>query len=82
MTITYLLTTETDYEGECPSGLYSTMSKAVAEANKIKAKGFSEDTVNIYVVEVDYDYDYGPPCIWAKRIASGKMVIGEETNES
>ncbi len=76
MTITYLLTTGTDYEGECARGLYSTMSRAVAEANKVKAKDFSEDTVNIYVVEVDYDYDYDLPCIWSKRIDSGKMVIG------
>ncbi len=78
MTITYLLTTGTDYEGEVSRGLYSTMKKAVEEANKIKPEDTYGDTLNIYVVEVDYDYDYSLPCIWSKRIASGKMLIGNE----
>jgi hypothetical protein len=77
----YLLTTGTDYEGESPRGLYSTRQKAIEEANKLKPEDFSEDTVNIYVIEVDYDYDYDPPCIWSKRLNSGKMVIGTKDGE-
>ena len=71
----FLLTTGTDYEGEIPRAVFSTMQLAKIEANKIK----DEDTVNIYLIEIDYDYDYDPPCVWSFRPRTGKMMIG--TNE-
>lgn len=74
----YLLTTGTDYGGECPRAIFSTIKLAETEANKIK----DEDTVNIYLIEIDYDYDYDPPCVWSKRPRTGKMVIGKEQHES
>ena len=68
----FLVTTGTDYQGECPRGIYSSMGKALTEANKIK----DDDTVNIYVVHIDGDYDYDPPCLWSKRVGSGEVVFG------
>jgi hypothetical protein len=67
----FLLTAGTDYLGETPRGVYSSMEKALVEAHKIK----DEDTVNIYEVEVDYDY-YDPPCLWSKRVMENKVVFG------
>jgi hypothetical protein len=68
----FLLTTGTDYQGETPRGVYSSMEKALVEAHKIK----DEDTVNIYVVEVDYNYDYDLLCLWSKRTSENKVVFG------
>lgn len=70
----FLLTTGTDYEGESPRGVFSTLQLAKTEANKIK----DEDTVNIYLIEMDYDYDYDPPLWWSKRPRTGKMRFGRD----
>ena len=74
MTSVYLLTIGTDYQGEVPRAIFSTMKLAETEANKIK----DEDTVNIYLIEIDYDYDYDPTCVWSKRPRTGKMLIGKD----
>jgi hypothetical protein len=71
----FLLTVGADYEGETTRGLYSSMSRALVEANKITAS-ILEDTVNIYGVVLDYEYEYDPPCLWAKRLKDGKVIIG------
>jgi hypothetical protein len=74
----YLLTTGIEYGGEVPRGAYSTIKLAMREANNIRPQDTVEDTVNIYVVELDYDYDGDPPCVWAKHIKTGKIIIGNE----
>jgi hypothetical protein len=71
----FLLTEATDYEGETTLGLYSSMSKALVAAEKVKA-GILVDEVNIYEIEVDYEYEYDPPCLWSKRLKDGKVIIG------
>jgi hypothetical protein len=40
----YLLTTETDYVGETPRGIFSSFNLALTKAEKIH----DEDTINIY----------------------------------
>lgn len=82
MTTVYLLTTGTDYEGECPRGVFSSFEKAVEESKNITFDNSYGDDVNIYAIDVDYDYDYDPPCIWCKRLRTGKMLIGKDSNES
>ena len=70
-----MLTEATDYEGETTLGLYSSMSKALVAAEKVKAR-ILLDAVNIYGVVLDYDYEYDPPCLWSKRLRDGKVLIG------
>jgi len=68
----FLVTTGTDYLGEVPRGVYSSKEKALTEANNIK----DDDTVHIYAIDIDGDYDYDPPCLWIKRVRSGKVIVG------